>query len=202
MVTFRSSVFLLALISLSSASAFITPVQKYKLKNDNMIYEGSERSDGVHLFVNGRSPIVVSTEDVIPSTKDRLDGVRVGDTVLARTQISPLIACFVNAVFTDRTLSMFCNNEKVVVNNQTLAVRGYYQAATTAVLPAISSFQGYETQKVYSLSQGTEKFEAGSSVRILHLYSNGKAIIEPAYRKFLNRVLNESSETVDVSLLK
>lgn len=173
----------LALISVQSQAALISPIYKYILTNGKVVeLMGENQSKGTAYYFDYAlsKRVEVNLEDASRETKKRINGVKAGEFVAATTDQGETI-CTTYNVFENGMAYLGCRTgKKVSHNGPTRHQVGGYTAKTENLLAELNEVDGFKKGETAELLKQVDNMKVGKKVKIKAIFSNGLVLVESA----------------------
>ena len=193
----RKSLFTFAFILFTGLQAFASTSAIYlsaKENESNLIDRVDQKDDGqfkIYLRVNGKSSHrVVNRAELAFASSETIGGHAKGQWALATNPENDMIEnCQVNEIYENGEMTVYCNT---LVNGGTMDSQvihsnyfGKTQIFVAEVKPAAFGFQTGET---VTLKKDIPTIDAGEKVKLEHLFTNGKALVQGKGNRFTSLV--------------
>lgn len=173
----------LALVSLQSQAALISPIYKYILTDGKVVeLMGENQSKGTAYYYDYAlsKRVEVSLADASKETKERMNGVKAGEFVAATTDKGETI-CTTYNVFENGMAYLGCRTgKKVSHNGPTRHQVGGYTAKTENLFAESKEADGFKKGETVELLKQVDNMKVGKKVKIKAIFDNGLVLVESA----------------------
>ncbi len=173
----------LALVSLQSQAALISPIYKYILTDGKVVeLMGENQSKGTAYYYDYAlsKRVEVNLADASKETKQRMNGVKAGEFVAATTVKGETI-CTTYNIFENGMAYLGCRTgKKVSHNGPTRHQVGGYTAKTENLFAESKEVDGFKKGETVELLKQVDNMKVGKKVKITAIFNNGLVLVESA----------------------
>ena len=212
--TLLLSLMTIAFISHAQAKPFFGTVDKYIMKNNQIIEIGSndiENGQGVYFDYRDHKRKNIDMSEVSKSTKEEIAGVKIGETILLTTGVAndksgAIISryCSVFSVFENGQAHVGCRTYKEdnangqIATNRLDFIVGVGSSNVTAQVDELEGIRTGENRSIYN----NKTLKDGRKVKVLAIFENGEVLVQ---RSVLNiqdtsSIIQKHGEVLRISI--